>query len=244
MKIKKVLVTEEGKKFYAEDLKKNLCTQYGSISFDQLDDDSKDKVSTNKGKEMFIFPAGFLDNYKRMGRGPQIISLKDIGSIMAYTAVGKDSTVADAGVGTGGVSCFLARYVKHVYAFDRKPSSIKTAKDNAELLGLNNISFFEKNIYEDELGIDPVDLFVLDVPDPDVAIKNIEKTIKRGGYLIAYSPNVSQVQKMVHALPDSLNVEKTLENIERLWNVDKERSRPMTKDFAHTGFLTFIRKVK
>ena len=36
---------------------------------------------------------------------------------------------------------------------------------------------------------------------------------------------------------------KTVEIIEREWHAEGRKVRPATKDFSHTGFLTFIRKL-
>jgi tRNA (adenine57-N1/adenine58-N1)-methyltransferase len=84
---------------------------------------------------------------------------------------------------------------------------------------------------------------VLDVPEPWKAMKTAQKALKIGGFLAVYLPNISQMQEFVKALPEEFLIEKTVEVIEREWAVDKFRCRPATKDHAHTGFLTFARKL-
>lgn len=62
----------------------------------------------------------------------------------------KDGTALDVGCGTGVSPLFLAeqRPDLKIYAFDFSPNAIERAKERAEQLKLNNITFFTHKIYE------------------------------------------------------------------------------------------------
>ncbi len=102
----------------------------------------------------------------------------------------------------------------------------------------------EKSVFS---GIDEtdVDLIVLDLPAPWNAIKSVEKSLRVGGYLVIYSPQITQTIDFVNAIKDNPNFihEKTIELIERSWKIDGRIARPRSEGIGHTGFLTFVRKV-
>ena len=109
--IKKVLLTKLGRKFFVKDLDSDFHTQYGTIKKEDLE---KDKIISNTNKEFFAFSPSFIDSFRKIKRGPQIIPLKDIALIIAETGINKNSIVVDAGSGSGALACFLANIVKEV----------------------------------------------------------------------------------------------------------------------------------
>ena len=52
-----------------------------------------------------------------------------------------------------------------------------------------------------------------------------------------------QANRFVDALSDRWHHAKTCELIEREWKAKGKAVRPLTKDFSHTAFLTFVRLV-
>lgn len=212
--------------------KKNLLKKPGS----------KVRVGTH---EFIILDPVFLDHYKRIKRLAQIITLKDIGAIISNTGITKDSTVLDAGSGSGALACFLGVLAKKVITYDNNKRSLEVTRENVESLGLKNVIVKEGDIYTyTKISENNIDVFVLDLPEPWRAIKTAKKVLKIGAFLVVYLPNINQVQKFVKDLPQEFLLEKIIELIEREWIVDEKRSRPKTKDHAHTGFLTFARKLK
>ncbi|MBU1198658.1 MAG: methyltransferase domain-containing protein [Nanoarchaeota archaeon] len=226
------------------DADKDFHTKHGIISKKDLLKKAGSVVKV-KNHEFIILDPVFLDHYKRIKRMAQIITLKDIGAIIANTGITKDSVVLDAGSGSGAIACFLAMLAKKVISYDIDKSSLETTTENIQSLGLRNITVKEGNIYSyTKINEKNIDIFVLDVPDPGKAIKTAQKVLKIGGFLVIYLPNITQVQDFVKELPEELLIEKTIEVIEREWAVDAKRSRPKTKDHGHTAFLTFVRKLK
>ncbi len=197
------------------------------------------------GKDSFaVFPGSFNDFFRNIKRKAQIITPKDLGSIIAYTGIGSDSVVMDAGSGSGSSACFLSRFAGKVFSFDVNEENLAVARKNASFLGLDNVFFEEKDVYdEDSFKEGFCNVFLLDVPEPSKAVGTAKKVLKQGGFFVVYAPHISQVQEVVKVLPKNFVVQKTIEVIERDWNVSEKSLRPATKDFGHTGFLCFIRKV-
>ena len=241
MHIKKILINKEGKKFYVRDLASDFHTQFGIIKKSEF---KNKRVKTHTGKEFFCFEPFFIDVYSKIKRGAQIISLKDIGQIIAETGINKKSRIVDAGAGSGAIACFLAHIAKEVVTYEIREDFIKIVEENIKFLGLKNIKIKKKDIYE---GIDEkdIDLIVLDLPEPWKAIKSAEKALKSGGFLVSYSPSVPQVMDFVNAVRENKNFThiKTNEVIEREWEVNERRVRPKTVGLNHTGFLSFVRRI-
>ncbi|MDP3765362.1 MAG: methyltransferase domain-containing protein [Nanoarchaeota archaeon] len=244
--IKKVLITNQGKKFYAKDLDQDLHTQYGFIKKEELKK-AKDGelLKSNTNKEFFIFSPFFIDLYRKIKRDAQIIPLKDIGLIIAETGINKSSRVLDAGSGSGALACFLAGIAKEVVTYEIREDFIEIVKANIDFLGLKNIQIKNIDIYN-KIEDKNIDVIILDLPEPWNALENCDKAIKIGGFLVSYSPSVPQVADFVDAVRKNENFVylKTIEIIEREWEVEERRVRPKSKGIGHSGFLSFARKVK
>ena len=175
---------------------------------------------------------------------PQIIPRKDIGLIITETGLGGKSIVVDAGSGSGGLSLMLANVVKKIITYDIKKEHCEIVESNAKELGLKNIVVKNKDIYE---GIDEtdVDVIILDLPEPWLAVKNCINALKKGGFIINYSPSVPSVMDFVSEINkyERLLYLKTVELILREWEFDKRKVRPKSKMMGHSGFLSFVRKI-
>lgn len=236
MKYKKILVSENKEYFYE---KGDLHTDLGAIK--EQDILSKEEVVTNKGKKLKVMNAGFNDNLKKIKRGPQIIIHKDIGMILAYTNIDKNSIVVDAGSGCGVAALQLARFVKQVYSYEIREDHHNIAKKNVEMFGFKNITLKLKDICE---GIQEknVDLIILDLPTPDRVVEQAHESLKSGGYLVVYVPQITQVKAFVEKAKDSFIIERTIEVLEREWHTSNKIYRPKNQMLGHTAFLVFARK--
>jgi len=222
---------------------KDVDTFYGVVSKSDLQKSGIIKSSSNK--EFIVLDAGFIDIYKRLRKLPQTIPLKDIGLIMAETSINKDSLVVDGGVGSAALASALANIVKKVVSYEVREDCIAVSKDNINSLNIKNIEIKHKSLYD---GIDEkdVDLITLDVPEPWKVIPHAVKALKVGGFLVSYSPCVPQVMDFANEVRncDSLLFMKCVELIERLWDVAGRKVRPKSTGIGHSGFLTFVRKIK
>ncbi len=187
---------------------------------------------------MFIYPK----LYRKLRRGPQVILPKDIGLIIAYSGVGKDSVCVDAGTGSGWLTVSLARISKHVYSYDTREDFLKIAEHNVRSLGLDNVTLKQGDVFK-KIGEKEVDLITLDMPNSEKALKNAKKALKPGGMVFGYLPHIEQVKLFVKTL-SKLKFEEPhiIEVIVRDILVREEGSRPSTKGLWHTAYLVFANK--
>ena len=89
-----------------------------------------------------------------------------------------------------------------------------------------------------------VDLITLDLPEPWRCLDHAQKALRSGGFLVSYSPHITQALQLVNQATDHgfLHL-KTQETIERPWVVQGQKARPEYQILGHTGFLTFLRKI-
>lgn len=239
------VTTVKAKQYFVTDPKNPINTSDGLISVEELQKSDGSKVFTqNSKKEFTLFSAQFIDLYKRLRKLPQTIPLKDIGFIITETGINKDSIVVDAGAGSAALASILAHLCKELITYEIREDFLKNIHSNIEFLGIKNITVKHKNIYE---GIDEknVDLITLDLPEPWNAIPAIDQALKISGFIVNYSPTLPQVMDFVLALEKNEHflVIKTVELIERLWEVNGRRVRPKSISIGHSGFLTLVRKI-
>ena len=182
------------------------------------------------------------EHYKRMKRGPQVMLPKDIGMVIAYSGVGKESFCIDAGTGSGWLAVSLGRICKKVVTYDKREDFLEIGKRNAEREGLTNIVFKEGDVTEKIEEVD-ADLVALDMPDSQKAVRNSWGALREGGIIFGYLPHTEQVSAFVEELGvvGFSNI-ITLEVIVRDMLVRKEGTRPSTKGVWHTGYLVFAKK--
>ncbi len=240
----KLLVTPEGKSFYIKDISKDFHCQFGLIKAKDLKKKDGSIIKTNTKKELTLFTPFFIDTYKKIKRAPQIITRKDAAMIIAETGINKDSKVVDAGAGSGALAILLANICKEVTTYEIRKDFIKIVKKNKELLHLKNLTIKNKDLYK---GIDEknIDLITLDLPEPWKAIEKAKKALKPGGFLVNYSPTIPQVMDFVNKINKDKHLIhiKTIELIQREWEIEDRKVRPKTTQTVHTGFLSFVRKI-
>jgi len=201
-------------------------------------------IKSNTDRTYQLIDADFSDLYKRIKRLAQIIPRKDVGMIIAELGIGKESVIVDSGAGSGGLSLFLAHIAKKVTTYDIKQEHVDIVNQNIEYLKLTNIKAKLGNVYKTIPGKD-IDVLTLDVPEPWKALPTASKILKLGGFICSYSPCIPQVADFVNTvseLPEFVHV-KTVEIMEREWEVTKRKVRPKSKMMGHSGFLTFVRKI-
>ncbi|MGH9213319.1 MAG: tRNA (adenine-N1)-methyltransferase, partial [Acidimicrobiales bacterium] len=73
-------------------------------------------------------------------------------------------------------------------------------------------------------------------------VKHAARALHRGGLLVAYTPQITQVAQLREVLDDSgFGLAETIEVLNRGWHVDPPSLRPDHRMVAHTGFLTSAR---
>lgn len=239
--IKKILVNKDGKYFYIRDIKKDFHCQFGMIKKSYF---NKKKAKSNTGEEFSVLDPSFIDKYRKLKRNAQIVKFKDIGMIIANTGLNKESKVIDAGAGSGFMACALANIAKEVITYEIRKDFYELVKGNIKFLGLKNLKIKNKDVYE-KITERNVDVITFDLTEPWRAVDNAEKSLKRGGFLVSYSPTIPQVIKFVDKIAKNksfINI-KTVELMQREWIVEDPKVRPINQQVVHTGFLTFARKI-
>jgi len=198
-------------------------------------------VKSNLGKDFIVFNANFSDELDHIKRGPAVMHPKDIGVIISNTGIGVGSNVVDAGSGCGKMAICLARVGCNVTTYERNEEFYSISKKNIEEMNMS-IVIKNKDIYE---GIDESDLDMinLDLLEPWNALSHVSKSLKSGGFLVCYLPNITQVMKLISELKNDFYLWKVSEILEREWNVNDLKARPNNQMLAHTAFLVFIRKI-
>jgi len=237
---REVTIVKEAE-YSLEDTSKDFHTTEGIFKKEDLQKVGVIKSTTDK--EFHIFDGSFIDEYLRMRRLAQIIPLKDIGYIMSYTGIGKDSVVVEAGAGSGAVGLFLSRHVKKITAYDINDEHIALVEENIKKYGVKNYTVKKHDVYKGLKDKQP-DLLILDVPDP-LKCEKACMDVKVGGFIVNYSPMINQsieFVRMVHKNEGLFHL-KTLAVAENEWEIDTYKARPKSKSTIHSGFLTFVRRI-
>lgn len=236
-----ILIDEKGRT-YLTSAAADLHTSHGMISLDKLSGCKPgDVIESNVGKKFRVLEPNIIDFIHKAKRGPQAVTLKDCGTIVAKTGLKSNSRVVEAGAGSGLLSMFLASILSpgKLVSYELREDFAEIASKNFKRFGLENIELKNQDIYAgiDESGLDAV---VLDLPEPWLAVEHAKKALKVGGYIISYSPSITQSKRFYDALAEDF-MSETIETLERSWNM--KTVRPDTRMLGHTGFITVARKL-
>lgn len=229
-----------GKKFLIKDSSSEFHTASG-ILFPK-DIQKGGRIKSSKGEYFSIIEPQFADLWEMFARGPQVMIHKDIGIIITKTGLHKNSIVVDAGGGSGSLCLTLANICKCVTVYEINPEHYDVIAKNMKLLQFENLTLKHQDIYK---GIDEIDLdlITLDLPEPWKALPHAVKSLKEGGHLVVYLPNLTQTQEFVKSIKNSkITFIEMIELIERKWKIEDKILRPEFQMLGHTGFLIFCRK--
>lgn len=113
-------------------------------------------------------------------------------TVLDFADLKSDEIVYDLYSGAGTIAIYISKKVKEVYAFEAVDSAIKDAKTNAELNGINNVKFFNADLYKSflpligENKIPKPSLIILDPPRSGLHKNTIEDVIKINPDKIVY----------------------------------------------------------
>ena len=185
----------------------------------------------------------FPEILKKCKRGPQVILPKDIGIILAYSGIGKNSVVVDAGAGSGWLSVSLANVAKKVTAYEWREEFAELAEKNAKRAGVEgSLTIKRANVLE---GIEEreVDLVTLDLADSDKAVSHAHAALRAGGMVFGYLPHVEQARRFHEACTAAgFDEPHMMEVIVRDYLVRTAGVRPENTGLTHTAYLVFAVK--
>lgn len=232
MNSKDAIVLEKGK----------VCnTKFGKI--DTRNVEIGDIVETKKEKFVVVKPT-ISDLLKKCKRSAQIVMPKDASQIVSITGLKAGWRCLDAGTGSGFLSIFIGNIVGkkgRVYTYEKRRDFYEIAKKNIEMCGLNNITIKNedvKNFRERNL-----DLITFDFKDSHTLIKKAKNRLKKGGWLVIYSPHIEeQIVAIEEMRNNDMRIYATVENIQRKWKSIHGYTHPEPSGILHTGFMTFSRR--
>ncbi len=211
--------------------------------------DDGDSV-TIVGKEYTVFRPGATDLIGSLDRGAQIITPKDAATILMNCDVKAGDRILEIGAGSGGLTTALLTAVAPtgcVHTLELKDENAKRVERNVSRTGLGACwSYTIGDAREADPGIEwQADALTMDMPDPWLALPNLEPHLRSGGRICIYVPNMNQVESSVIALREAGYADvRALENIQRYLEVHPGGVRPSFDTLGHTGYLVFARKRK
>jgi tRNA (adenine57-N1/adenine58-N1)-methyltransferase len=243
-----ILIDERGRKYLVKAERIQLQTDLGVVELGEaIGKEPGARLTSHLGKEFILLRPLIIDYLQKLRRVPQIMLPKDAAQIVAHTGVGPGDLVVDAGVGSGSLAIFLGNLVKpngRVVSYETREDFKRVADANIQMTGLSDIvSVKLKDIYE---GIDErdVDLVTLDLPKPELVLPHAESALKPGGHLAVFSPCIEPIQRLYEELPKyCFTHHRTMECLIREFEVRHGATRPSTRMIAHTGYLTFARRI-
>lgn len=195
---------------------------------------------------MDMFPPSFKSF--KLKRGPQIITAKDAGMIIAFTGVGQGWKVVDVGAGSGFLAIFLGNVVGKegkITSYERRAEFADLAEKNVEKAGLKGIVEIKRKDAFEGIEEKNVDLITLDLAESDKLLESAKSAVRKEGIIVGYLPNIEQAKKFVlEAERIGLKHETTMEFIGRDWLIREQGCRPATMGLMHTSFLSFLKKEK
>ncbi len=206
------------------------------------------QVFSHMGSPFFLLQPSLADLLTDLPRTTQILYPKDIGFILVTMGVGPGKKVIEAGTGSGSMTIAAAYTVGeqgHVYTYEVRPDMQNLARKNVERVGLTSrVDFKLRDIQQ---GFDETDgdAFFLDVPNPWDYIAQVRAALKPGAFLCSLVPTFNQVESLLLALRrGNFAFVEVCEILLRYFKAEPSRIRPTDRMVAHTGFLTFGRKIE
>ncbi|MEM2874764.1 MAG: tRNA (adenine-N1)-methyltransferase [Candidatus Hadarchaeales archaeon] len=243
-----VLIDVRGKKYLTRAERRKLQTSQGVVDLEAaIGAEPGARIRSHLGREFVVLPPSATDYLQKLRRVPQIMLPKDAAQIVANTGVGPGSMVVDAGAGSGALAIFIGNLVRpdgRVVSYEIREDFARVAEENVKMAGLDGVVTVKlKDIYS---GIDEkdLDLVTIDLPSPELVLPHAERSLKPGGYLAVFAPCVEHLQRFYRAAADFRFTElRTIECLVRDILVTEKGTRPGSRMIAHTGYLTFARRV-
>jgi tRNA (adenine57-N1/adenine58-N1)-methyltransferase len=206
------------------------------------------QVFSHQGAPFFMLQPSLADLLVDLKRSTQIMYPKDIGFIITSMSIGPGQTILEAGTGSGSMTVALAYSVGpqgRVISYEKRPEFQNLARKNLERLGLDSRVVFKLGDLADGIDATDVDACFLDVPNPWDYIKHVRNALKPGGFFCNLVPTCNQVERLLYVLRrENFAFVEVCELFLRYYKPEPTRLRPTDRMVAHTGFLTFGRRIE
>ncbi len=228
-----------------------LSLHSGTVSHDDLIGKPDGSLTTtHTGSRLLALRPTFAERVTGRRRQAQPIYPKDIAAILMYADVQPGDLALEAGSGTGALTAALVRAVGvsgRVVSYEIREDFLELARSAVtDALGgfPANLEMKLGDVYQGVSEVE-VDRALLDLPEPWQAIPAFGGALRPGGVIFAHCPNVSQVARFCDGLREhgGFGLIHTMELLQRGWTIRGRSMRPDHRMVAHTGFLTFARRL-
>ncbi|TMD08772.1 MAG: tRNA (adenine-N1)-methyltransferase [Chloroflexi bacterium] len=184
-------------------------------------------VATASGVRLLALRPTFAEWVEVRKRAAQPIYPKDLGAIVVLADLYPGARVLEAGSGTGALTIAALRAVGptgQVVSYEVREDFLAASRTAVE---------------------EALQGALLDLPEPWRAVPAFAAALRAGGILFVHCPNVSQVERLAASLRDhgGFGLIQTVEILLRGWTIKGRSTRPDHRMVAHTGFLTFARRL-
>ncbi|NBU31829.1 MAG: tRNA (adenine-N1)-methyltransferase [Actinobacteria bacterium] len=242
---KHTVVLEAGREFH---------TNHGAIAHDELIGKPEGITVTSTGNYVYLALRPLLSDFVlSMPRGAAVIYPKDAAAIVGLADIYPGSSVVEAGVGSGALSCSLLRAIGEtgqLHSYERREEFAKVAEKNVSTFFGTRPSNWNLTLgsVQDEtsaLADESVDRVILDMLSPWECVRAVSRITRPGGVFVIYVATTTQMAKTIEAIRDSKSWTDPVgqELIARTWHVEGLAVRPSHKMQGHTGFLVVARKL-
>ncbi len=225
-------------------------THKGALPHDELIGGPEGVVVTSSGGMAYLALRPILEDYVlSMGRGAQIVYPKDAFAIVGLAGLAPGSTVVEAGVGSGALTCFLLTAVGphgRVVSYELRPEFAEVARRNVNRW-FDDVSGWELRLGDvaQQRPDLAADAMVLDLLAPWECLDAAAATLRPGGRLVAYVATTTQLSLLTESLrADGRWTEpRATESMVRTWHLEGLAVRPDHRMIAHTAFLLVCRRL-
>lgn len=205
------------------------------------------RVETHLGVPFLFLPPTLRDLLLNINRRSQIIFPKDIGYILLRLSIGPGMRVFEAGTGSGALTTAFAWMVAdsgEVISYDRRLDMLTIAKQNLENFNLDKRVTFINRDLADGIAESGFRAAFLDLPNPELYLQSVRGALTYGGAFGAILPTTNQVSVLIKSLEETgFGAIDVVELMLRFYKPVAPRLRPTDRMVAHTGYLTFARRM-
>lgn len=247
---------------------KTFHTHRGGISHDDIMSAGEGSViMATSGTPYVVLRSRLEDFTLAMPRGAAVIYPKDSARIIAACGLREGSQVAEAGAGSGALTCALLTAVGssgRVVSFERRADFAETAKANVaswfgqvpanwqlHVADLVTVAAGDEAVDQTnsgvngEIGESSCDAVVLDMLAPWDCLESARRLLRPGGVLVGYVATTTQLSRLAESLrlAGCWTEPRAEESIVRTWHLEGLAVRPDHRMIGHTGFLLITRRL-
>lgn len=226
-------------------------THRGALPHDDIIGRPEGIVVTSSNGTAFLALRPILDDFVlSMPRGAQVIYPKDAARIIGLANIGAGARVAEAGVGSGALTCSLLRAVGDlgaVVSYERRPEFAEVAERNVSVWFGERPANWTLRLGDmaHDLVERDLDAVVLDMLAPWECLESVAAALAPGGVLVGYVATTTQLSRLVETMRTTgdWTEPRAEESLLRTWHLDGLAVRPDHRMNGHTAFLVTARRL-